>query len=176
MGPEASNGVTESMGLMADLALPAGPDPLIDPELAALAPSSWDLATPANGDPGAQFVMVADVSRQLLCCSGGSSIEAQSDTTERASAIEAVWRSVWRTSRVWDRSQTFTGIGSPLGIFLCELCEQTTDVPSSNAIVATPFKFGCRCRAQQGFARFAPGPLSSSMAPYDSLTTTNLMV
>lgn len=50
------------------------PDPLIDPELAALAPSSWDLDTAANGDPGAPFVMVADVSRQL--CSCGSSIEA----------------------------------------------------------------------------------------------------
>ena len=112
VGPEASNGVTESMGLMADLAPSAGPDPLIDPELAALAPSSWDLDTPANDDPGAPVVMVADVSRQLLCCCGGSSIEALSDTTERASAIEAVWRSVWRTSRVWDRSQLSLAFGS----------------------------------------------------------------
>lgn len=30
MGPGTSNGVTGSMGLMADLAPPAGPDPLID--------------------------------------------------------------------------------------------------------------------------------------------------
>lgn len=101
MGPEASNGVTGSMGLRADLAPPAGPDPLIVGGLAALAPSSWDLDTPANGAPGAPFVMVANVSRQFGLC--GSSVEALSDTTERDS-VEAVRRSVWRMFRVWDKT------------------------------------------------------------------------
>lgn len=90
MGPETSNGVTESMGLRADLAPPAGRGPLIATGLAALAPSSWDLGIAANSAPGASFVMVANVSRQL------ASVEALwkllSDTTERDS-IEAVRRS-----------------------------------------------------------------------------------
>lgn len=64
MGPETSNGVTESMGLRADYAPPAGRAPLIATGLAALAPSSWDLDIAANGAPGAPFVMVANVSRQ----------------------------------------------------------------------------------------------------------------
>lgn len=64
MGPETSNGVTESMGLRADYAPPAGRAPLIATGLAALAPSSWDLDIAANRAPGAPFVMVANVSRQ----------------------------------------------------------------------------------------------------------------
>lgn len=97
MGPEASNGVTESMGLRADFAPHAGRAPLIATGLAALAPSSWDLDTAANRAPGAPFVTVANVSRQ------SGSVEALwkplSDTTERDS-IEAVRRSVWRMLRV----------------------------------------------------------------------------
>lgn len=101
------------------------PDPLIDPELAALAPSSWDLDTAANGDPGAPFVMVADVSRQL--CSCGSSIEAlvRHDGTRHHRGGQAVLFGERPVSVcVWNRSQ-LTVIGARQASRLCELGEQT---------------------------------------------------
>lgn len=170
MGPEASNGVTGSMGLRADLAPPAGPDPLIVGGLAALAPSSWDLDTPANGAPGAPFVMVASVSRQFGLC--GSSVEALSDTTERDS-VEAVRRSVWRMFRVWDKTTARWRASLPA----CpSICANRLRRPESPPL--TPW-VRLQIRAQvprlTGLARLAPRLLGSHMAPLESPTIACLM-
>jgi hypothetical protein len=147
------------------------PDPLIAPELAALAPSSWDLVIAANGDPGARIVMVADVSRQLCLC--GSSLEALCKTRRNARASRRSVGLFGECPVSGSRTGRSSMVLGPAKHSNANYANRRRR-PELNYL-SWAFNSGPKCQAQQGFAQFAPCLLSSPMAPSDSLTTASLV-
>lgn len=159
VGPESSNGVTESMGLRADLAPTCRPDPLIIGGLAALAPSSWDLDIAANRAPGAPLVMVANVSRQ-------------------SGSVEALWK-LCQTRRNATASRRSGGLFGECSVSLGQdIARWRVSPPSIYSMrtdcgvpVRPVLELACNsepeCQVRHVSHILAPCFLSSSMAPSD---------